>query len=164
MKIRYGNIWDLHDRAPVVIPTNIGWRKDGSNVMGRGLARQAALKFRGIEEWYGEYCQKHRAKTTCVVRNVHQHLAPLVLFPVKPLNEAAPWVSWKSEANLKLIERSAKDLAALYQEDPRAELVAVPAVGCGNGGRDLGEVRPILERYLTSDRFVLVLETKRRPR
>jgi len=35
--------------------------------------------------------------------------------------------------------------------------VAVSMVGCGNGGLDMADVRPILDKHLSSDRFTLIL-------
>jgi hypothetical protein len=62
-------------------------------------------------------------------------------------------MSWKNKADLKLIERSAKQLAELKTDRP----VAVSMVGCGNGGLDMADVRPILDRHLSSDKFTLIL-------
>lgn len=161
MKVEYGDIWKYRGKGHIVIPTNLGWRKDGSNVMGRGLAKMASLRYPELPVWYGTQCQKHREKTPCLVWAAPD--ASIILFPVKPLNAAAPWISWKSEADLDLIDRSAKSLAELAQALPGDLPVLVPAVGCGNGQRDLGEVRPILEKHLSSDRFILILEESRRP-
>ena len=39
MRITMGDIWDEKYDAPEfrrVVPTNIGWKHDGENVMGRG--------------------------------------------------------------------------------------------------------------------------------
>ena len=144
-----GNIWDHHTSHHIVIPTNIGYkRKGGANVMGRGLAAQAAKRFPDLPRWYGEYCRTFGKDTPVVVYPE----ARLILFPVKPLNEAAPWMSWKAEADLGLIKRAAKQLAHVHVGP-----VAVSLVGCGNGGLDMDDVRPILDRHLSDKRFTLVL-------
>jgi hypothetical protein len=102
-------------------------------------------------------CRKYGERLSCVV--VSGYDTPLILFPTKPLNREAPWLSWQAMADLSLIEKNAKCLAKL-ERDLKDDLpILVPAVGCGNGGLDLREVRPILERHLTSDRFVLVLSS-----
>lgn len=151
-----GNIWDHHASHHIVIPTNIGYKKKGGeNVMGRGLAAQAAKRFPELPRWYGEYCRTFGKDTPVVIYPDGR----LILFPVKPLNEAAPWLSWTNSADLKLIERSAQQLARVIIEGP----VAVSLVGCGNGGLDMGDVRPILDKHLSSKRFTLVLwDTDRR--
>jgi hypothetical protein len=154
MKVEYGDIWKYRGKGYIVIPTNLGWRKDGSNVMGRGLAAQAASLYPGLAERYGEMCRQYGERLSCVV--VSGYDTPLILFPVKPLNKEAPWLSWRSMANLTLIEQNTKCLVDL-EKDLKDDLpILVPAVGCGNGGLALRDVLPILERYLVSDRFVLV--------
>jgi hypothetical protein len=161
MKTVYGDILSYRGRAYIVIPTNIGWKANGENVMGRGVARLFASLYPQLPKEYGRICQKDGAKTTCVAISGFDTV--VIMFPVKPLNAEAPWMSWKSGATLDLIERSAKDLAALEPSLPGKNPIVVPAVGCGNGGLDLSDVKPILEKYLTSDRFILVLEESRRP-
>lgn len=145
-----GDIWSFHPASYVVIPTNIGYTKEGANVMGAGVAKQAAAKFPGLADWYGSMCQRYGAATP-VITVVQRHL---ILFPVKPLNPEAPWLSWKFYASLELIKRSAAELEATEFMD--GEEVAVPLVGCGNGKLKESSVFPILRRYLSHNRFFLV--------
>ena len=149
-----GNVWSLARASSVVsrviIPTNIGWRdSDGRAVMGRGLAMQAKRRYPELPEWYGELCRTYRGETgICLYRE-------LILFPVKPLNPQAPWRSWMGPATLGLIERSTSQLALYCPARPTQYLI--PPVGCGNGGLELEEVRPILDRHLgRRDDMVLV--------
>lgn len=146
-----GDIWSYEKTHLIVIPTNIGWKRGsvGENVMGRGLAIQAAQRYLHLATWYGAECKKGGVATP-VLRYPD---GPIIVFPVKPLNAAQPWLSWRNRADLKLIERSARELAVLKVDRP----VAVSMVGCGNGGLEMSEVRPILDRHLSDDRFVLVL-------
>lgn len=150
IKTERGSIWAYENTHALVIPTNLGWRmRDQSNIMGRGLALQAAKKYPDFPIWFGRECAARREATPVLV----YPSAPLIAFPVKPLNAEAPWMSWKNKADLKLIERSAKQLAELKVERP----IAVSMVGCGNGGLEMSDVRPILDRYLSHDRFTLIL-------
>jgi len=150
IKTEIGSIWAYEKTHDLVIPVNIGWRmSDHSNVMGRGLALQAARKYPDFPFWFGRECEVWKEETP----TLGYPEAHLIAFPVKPLNAAAPWLSWKSKADLKLIERSAQQLADLKVNRP----VAVSMVGCGNGGLEMSEVRPILDHYLSADRFTLVL-------
>jgi len=131
-------------------------------VMGAGIALQAKRKLPLLPSWYGHFCKKHGENTP-----VAQYMT-LLLFPVKPLNKGKPWLSWRSPADLELIARSAEQLAAyrldgLYNSEGTAPQVLLPLVGCGNGGLDPVDVLPRLDRYLTEERFVLVIrpeETK----
>ena len=154
MRHATGNLWDWHDRgAYVVIPTNIGWRRDGSNPMGKGIAKQAAEKFSHLPVFYGQWCQSN--KDGFAVRSDMR----LVLFPTKSLNVSKPHLSWRGMSSLKLIEKSTASMIGWHKARPRKkEEVALPLVGCGEGGLLESDVLPILERYL-DDRFVLVRQT-----
>lgn len=117
--------------------------------MGAGLARQAALRFPLLAHHYGGICIFHGAGTPVFAMEDR-----LLMFPVKPLCRAAPSQSWRQDASLSLIERSAAELAAL-EPTLDGDLIVLPWVGCGNGGLATSDVYPILWRALLSDRFVL---------
>ncbi len=145
-----GNIWDYEVDHYIVIPTNIGWKAaDKSNIMGRGVALQAAKKYPKLPLWYGLECSFAKAMTPVMLYPD----APLIMFPVKPLNEKEPWLSWRSNADLGLIERSAVQLKAFDKLD---RPIALPMVGCGNGKLTPQDVRPILDKYLSDEKFLLV--------
>ena len=151
MEIKTGNIWDFETECtPIVVPTNIGWKSSGVNVMGRGIAKQAAERYPSLALWYGNLCRQHWGGTP-VVRHPDY---PLVLFPTKPLNDTKPYYSWASRSDLELVEKSSKQLAALETTDQH---IYVPLVGCGNGGLDVDDVFPVLQKYLNDDRFTLVV-------
>jgi hypothetical protein len=144
------DIWDMRLEVDwIVIPTNIGWTQDGKNVMGAGLAKQAMQRYTGLAERYGAFCRAYGERTPVVPYVRHG----LVLFPVKPM-AANPSYSWRQDASLELIERSARELALLAPmiDGP----VGVPVVGCGNGNLSESDVIPILEAHLKGDQFLLV--------
>lgn len=142
-----GNIWDFHPEHYVVVPTNIGWTHDGYNVMGAGVAKQASYRFPKLAKIYGGFCQEHGSIAGILVLDDFH----LIMFPVKPLDDEHPELSWKRPATTGMITDSAEELSKLKSLDK----VALPLVGCGNGGLDESEVLPILREYL-DDRFTLV--------
>lgn len=151
MNVKVGNIWDfITINTPIIIPTNIGWKNTGENVMGRGLAKQAAERYPDLALWYGTLCRQYWGGTPVIRHPVH----PLIMFPVKPLNDNKPYYSWASRADLELIEKSTQQLATLETMDSH---IYVSMVGCGNGGLDIDDVFPLLSRYLDDERFTLVL-------
>lgn len=156
MQVIKGNLW-IHygvSLEKVVIPTNIGWKTNGKNVMGAGLAKVAAeVLDPDLPGWYGGFCKIHEENTPVV-----ESPKGMILFPVKPLNKSAPHMSWKQPADLKLIERSTIELAELGKK-LKDHRIFVPTVGCGNGGLEISDVRPILEKHL-SDQFTLVMATR----
>ncbi len=117
--------------------------------MGAGVAKQAAMLYPNLAGWYGEYCRE-MAKTGKTGLKLFKE-GRLIMFPVKPLNKACPYVSWKYTADVTLIEVSLGQLSRF--DDP----VALPLVGCGNGKLSPGEVLPLIWKYLFADNFVLVL-------
>lgn len=149
IKTEKGDLWAYEKTHLLVVPTNIGWKSNGKNVMGRGLALQASGRYPELPQWYGGQCRRFGAVTP-VLRYPD---GPLILFPVKTLNEDNPAMSWKHGASLVLIERSARQLSELRVDRP----VAVSLVGCGNGGLGMGDVRPILDHHLSDNRFTLIL-------
>ena len=150
MQTRQINIWTLLGTHQICIPTNIGWRKDGTNVMGTGLAFQAAQKYPALALWYGRRCQDMGSD----VGLQYYETGKLILFPTKPLHTGAPWLSWQGMSSPSLIEKGLKQLVAFSNDRDRTP-VALPMLGCGAGGLSTKIVLKLLERYLHEDRFVL---------
>jgi hypothetical protein len=153
-------MWEAQFNAPVrrVIPTNIGWKKDGLNVMGRGLARQAAQRFPDLAREYGNTCRQ-MVEVDGSDRFLATHEA-LILAPVKPL-AANPALSWRQPASVDLIRWTAEELARLNVWYKWA--VAVPLLGCGNGQLDPKVIYPIMADRL-NDAFTLVVLPEERDR
>lgn len=163
MREGVGDLWSYLGSAWVVIPTNLGWTKEGLNVMGAGVAREAARRFPTLPHVYGIDCMHFKSEPRVVSYDVM--LLPgmvrtgrVVCFPTKPLNVDAPHLSWRSPASLALIERSADQLAQMAQD--HAAEVALPLVGCGLGGLREVDVLPVLHKYLIQDRFILVRQRR----
>ena len=156
MKRKTDSLWRHHDEGRwVVITTNIGWKKDGDNPMGAGVAKEAAKRFPDLPTIYGVRCQKYRCDTAVWPFEPGK----LILFPTKPLNSNQPWLSWKNNSDYGLIEKSAKQLAYLVfilrERGKFLSTVTLPMVGCGNGNLNPKRVTQILEKYL-DDTFLLV--------
>jgi len=152
---RKGDIWDFYYEAKwIVITTNIGWKKDGTNPMGAGIAKQAADMFPDLPEWYGERCRKYGSNTAVAAYDP----ARFFLFPTKPLDEDKPWMSWQSMSSIALIKRSAKQLVALVnilnERNYFINQIGIPLVGCENGGLRPKDVLPVLHEIL-DHRFTL---------
>lgn len=131
----------------VVVPVNIGWDSHGENNMGAGLALAAMWRWPDLPALWGGWCRR-AAERGEEGRLVGLPERALILFPVKPLVSADPARSWDQLADLALIARSADQLCALLQALPAVHVV-LPHVGCGNGGRSIAEVDPILHGRLT---------------
>lgn len=147
-----GDVWSFYGKgAWVVITTNGSVRRNGQNVMGRGVALQAAMRFPTLQRDIG-------AKIRMSGNHVHVFCAlRLFTMPVKD--------SWMNGADMSLIVRSCHELieevehvdAFLLTSGMRELLCDVCMVrpGCGSGGLNWKDVRPVIAPLL-DDRFVIV--------
>jgi hypothetical protein len=146
MKWTKGDIWIYHKLGKtIVIPTNAGWKSDGSNVMGRGLAKQASEKFNWLSQDYGQYCKNENPY--CYYSNVN-----LILVPSKALNKEKPFLSWQHEADKDTITSSLNWLQDNSISFP--DKIYVPILGSGNGKMQKGLVKELMDRILISGKFI----------
>lgn len=137
----------LHSADSVCFTSNGITKKDGTLVMGAGVAKQFRDCFVGIDQragtlvkQYGNICQ--------IVQSTYIGGTPLniLTFPTK--------YHWKDPSSLKLIEQSAFELIKLTNQYGW-KLVFLPAPGVGLGGLDFNkEVKPMLEKIF-DQRFVI---------
>lgn len=134
-----GDIWQYADSGIIVITTNGSLTPDGRAIFGRGVARQAAVRFPGLAE-----------KTGRLLAELGSHVFDLgygiVTFPV----EETPW----SLPDLRIIARSAQELRALADVSGWLKIV-VPRPGCGGGGLAWQDVKPLLESWF-DERFTVI--------
>lgn len=140
MIVRPGDLWDYYARdLTIVVPTNGFVKKDGSCVMGRGVALQAVKHFPEVKYELGSLIKEHG-------NNVNVLSNGLIAFPVKD--------NWWEPAKLKLIEQSAIQLRSLIVLEDWG-MVYMPKVGCGNGRQRWEDVEPILDKYLSDYAIVI---------
>lgn len=147
MRERVGNVWKMVQSGDVLVITTNGMvRKNGTAVMGRGIAQQAKNRMPWIEAELGRRLEEEG--------NHAFYLGGwmgviIVSMPVKH--------RWFEHADLELIIRSTTELVELVE---RLHLsftatVFLPRPGCGNGGLDWADVKPSIEPLLDG-RFVAV--------
>jgi hypothetical protein len=146
LQILNEDIWEKHKQGKyIIIPTNGDWNRFGEAVMGRGLALQAKTNFPLLPKMLGNLLKKHG--------NIGFEFPMwnLFTFPVK--------IHWSEQANLELIEQSTKDLEE-FELCIKSKInfplpIYLPKVGCGNGKLDWADVKPILEKYLNPEKFII---------
>lgn len=164
-----GDLFDFTASHAICVPTNVGWRRDGSNAMGAGIAKRAAQTWPMLPRMLGEYCSRYKEQSGVVGWWVFAPEAFLICVPVKPLTSRHN-MSWDQHASLPLIEKSIQELVKLVDSnadagDSRLQNICLPRLGCGNGSLNWRDVKPILERYL-DERFTIVStleDTRREP-
>lgn len=140
MRELVGDLWALHAAGAAVVVTTSGLvGRDGLARLGRGSARQAGDRFPWFAARLGALLREHGLHVQLVGERI-------AAFPVEhhPLERPDP----------ALIRRSAVELAALARREGWTQ-VALPRPGCGHGGLQWSEVRPLLTPVL-DDRFLAV--------
>lgn len=143
MKEIEGNLWDYLGKGVIAITTNGAVNRKGEASLGRGCARQAAEHLPDLAWRLGTAISEHGNHVSYLGDGI-------VSFPV----EHTPYES----PDTRLIARSAMELATLTDQ-MGWELVVVPRPGCGGGGLEWQDVRPILDRYLDDRFLVITIET-----
>jgi O-acetyl-ADP-ribose deacetylase (regulator of RNase III) len=111
-------------------------------VMGKGIALQFKNAF---PENYKAYSD--------AVKSGSFHLGGVLVVPVKTVGTARYIINfptkahWRFPSRLQWIRAGLKDLHAKIREYG-IRSIALPPLGCGNGGLDWNRVRPIIEREL----------------
>lgn len=59
---------------------------------------------------------------------------------------------WRNPSRMEWVEAGLVKFASTYEEQGITE-ISFPKLGCGNGGLDWGEVRPLMEHYLSDLRI-----------
>ena len=128
-----------------VIPTNGETNAAGRAIMGKGVALQAATRYRDLPASLGALILSHGNR-------VHELLMEdgsiFVSFPTKGL--------WWKPADLKLIERSARQLLSLLN-DRSYDMIVMPRPGVGNGQLTWDKVRPKLEKVFKNEDRIIIL-------
>jgi hypothetical protein len=146
-------IGDIFVVAPkdgwIVVPTNVGWREDGRNVMGAGLAKFASARYRMLPLDYGRWCQMH--ESDIYIDNDNK----IICAPSKALVKSQPWASWRGKADRATIRNSFSQLKAWVEAHADA-VVKLPLFGAGCGGLPVQECVQMTEEAGFPDSVILV--------
>lgn len=162
MDFRYDtDIWDLHNEGFfIVIPTNIGWKRNGLAVMGAGLAKQASKRFPSLEMRYGSHCVAFKDGAGLYICPFHGE--NLILLPTKPLNPTHPQLSWKNDACPELIKEGL--LLLLSEMNGNDKLIersiAMPLLGAGLGGLKPEVSMSLIRQVLGDDPRIVICDKK----
>jgi hypothetical protein len=135
------------------ITTNGVVNSRGLAVMGRGVAKQAAERYSGIDQTLGN-CLLTLGNRVHLLGTYENKT--LVSFPTKH--------HWRNPSTLELIEASCHQLRTLWlKTEVRPQVVALPRPGCENGKLEWTQVKPVLERVLVEPNFFVISLKKSKP-
>jgi len=158
----------------VCITTNGFVKQNGEAVMGRGCAKYAAIKWKGMSQHLGLQIQEHGNIVQILARvSIGTEQRQLVSFPVKPQGEICKTdksnivrhmhkqfkprqmvPGWACTANMNLIRQSARQLV-LLATDMEWNTIVLPRPGCGAGELEWKDVKPILQDELDNRFYVI---------
>ena len=137
--IRYtiGNLLEAHSQALVNTVNTVG-------VMGKGIALQFKEAFPDNYKQYVDACRNKwlQPGKLLIVKEKTLHEERIIInFPTK--------TEWYQKSKYEYIE---KGLIALSEELKKGEIksIAIPPLGCGNGGLNWNSVKQLIEKYLSS--------------
>lgn len=121
-------------------------------VMGKGLA----LEFK---RRYPENFKNYRAR--CANNNLAAGGVFIFRDSGQLILNAATKFHWRSRSEISDIESCLRNIAK-FAAHPKLTSLAIPALGCGLGGLQWSDVRPLIEKYLGSldSVHVIVFEPK----
>ncbi|MFD1360057.1 type II toxin-antitoxin system antitoxin DNA ADP-ribosyl glycohydrolase DarG [Lentibacillus salinarum] len=128
-----GNLLEGQSEALVNTVNTVG-------VMGKGIALQFKQAFPDVFREYEKACRANRVvtgkvqvvETSCLVGPKY-----IINFPTKK--------HWKQKSKLNYVVEGLEDLVKVVREFG-IKSIAIPPLGCGNGGLDWSEVRPLIEK------------------
>ena len=126
-----GNLLDADVDALVNTVNTVG-------VMGKGIALQFKQAFPANFKAYAKACKADRVQpgTMFVHDNGHLEMPQFIVnFPTKR--------HWRSKSRIEDIESGLVDLVRVVRE-LKIESIALPPLGCGNGGLDWADVQPLI--------------------
>lgn len=108
-------------------------------VMGKGIAKEFRNREPEMFDTYKQICNEDLLKPGMLW--LWRGSENWVLnFPTK--------VHWRNASKIEWIEAGLQKFVSTYEEQGIAE-ISFPRLGCGNGGLDWDEVRPLMEHYLS---------------
>jgi O-acetyl-ADP-ribose deacetylase (regulator of RNase III) len=144
LRLAEGNLFEANVEALVNAVNTVG-------IMGKGIALQFKKKFPKMYEAYRVACASGEVmpgRMHVFERSDQANPRYIINFPTKR--------HWRSPSQMEDIEAG---LSALRKEieDRGIRSVAVPPLGCGNGGLSWRDVRPAIERALAGMSDVRVI-------
>ena len=137
MKYIIGNLLEANEQALVNTVNTVG-------VMGKGIALQFKERFPMNFKIYKSACKNGEVKVghlLVVKENTMQGEKIIINFPTK--------TEWFKKSQYDYIEEGLKDLVRVIDEY-NIKSIAIPPLGCGNGGLKWDRVKQLINQYLGS--------------
>jgi O-acetyl-ADP-ribose deacetylase (regulator of RNase III) len=144
IEFKRGNLLDEDVQALVNAVNTVG-------VMGKGIALAFKKRFPKNYTIYQQACSRDEmliGRMLVTETELTNNPRFIVNFPTKK--------HWKEKSRIEYIEMGLTDLVAIINEK-QLQSIAVPALGCGLGGLDWQDVRPLIIKALEPVKNVQVV-------
>jgi O-acetyl-ADP-ribose deacetylase (regulator of RNase III) len=131
IKLKTGNIFESNSDALVNTVNCEGF-------MGKGIAYQFKIRYPKNNDRYKESCKNGDFKIGSILVTQEEDKT-IINFPTKD--------KWRKKSEYEFIEKGMERLVAMIP-DLNIKSIAIPPLGCGNGGLDWEIVKSILIDYL----------------
>jgi O-acetyl-ADP-ribose deacetylase (regulator of RNase III) len=137
IKLTNGNLLTAPAEALVNTVNTVG-------IMGRGIALQFKQAYPAMFREYERACKAGEVK-----------LGKVQVFDLGGLAGGPRWIinfptkgHWRADSRIADVHAGLKDLVATVRK-LHIRSIAIPPLGCGNGGLDWNQVRPLIEAAFT---------------
>ena len=138
-----GNIFQYIEKADAVCVTTNGIiKKDGSLVMGKGIAQAFAKRYPKLPFILGGHVNRYGNRPF----RVKEGDIYIVSFPTKH--------DWRDKSDIELIRKSASELVSMADKFGWHKII-LPRPGCGYGQLNWGAVKGIIDPIL-DERFYII--------
>lgn len=129
--LKKGNLLDSSAQTLVNTVNCVG-------IMGKGIALEFKRAYPRMYDDYVQRCNRREVKPGIPYRYREDSGPQIINFPTKN--------HWRSRSRVAFIEEGLEVLSANY-EIWEIESIAIPPLGCGNGGLDWEEIGPLIYRH-----------------
>ncbi|QDI90443.1 Appr-1-p processing protein [Salicibibacter halophilus] len=135
---KQGNLLDDQSEALVNTVNTVG-------VMGKGIALQVKQAYPNV---FREY-EKESKKGNVQIGQMHIVTTDSIVAPDYVINFPTK-KHWREKSKITYIEQGLKDLVRVVRE-LKIKSLALPPLGCGNGGLKWSEVKPLIENAFINE-------------
>lgn len=138
IQYNHGNLLDDQSEALVNTVNTVG-------VMGKGIALQFKQAYPAVFRNYQKECKNGNVEVGQMhVVATNQLVGPkyIINFPTKQ--------HWREKSKMVYVEEGLKDLIRIARE-LEIKSIAIPPLGCGNGGLEWSEVKPLIKESFANE-------------
>jgi len=146
MEFKSGNI--LLDKSDAIVNT-----VNCEGVCGAGLAKEFKLMYEDNFRAYAEFCRQNRLRPGKICLYIIENSA---LYPPRAIFNLATKADWQRPSKMQWIKAGIAEIH-LFVSTLNYKSVAIPALGCNNGGLNWDKVKLLLIQQFESVPYAVTI-------